>query len=136
MYEKNKPLYPFGYGLTYTNFAYSDLKADKNTIKEDDIVNLKFDLKNTGNYDSDEVAQLYVSFPDSKVDRPRIALKGFKRVFVAKGGSVHVSLALKASDLTYWDIAKQAFVLEKGKIKFFIGASSDDSKLQGELLVK
>jgi beta-glucosidase len=136
MYEKNKPLYPFGYGLTYTNFAYSELKADKSTIKEDDIVNLKFDLKNTGNYDSDEVAQLYASFPDSKIDRPRIALKGFKRVFVAKGGSVHVSLALKASDLTYWDITKQAFVLEKGKIKFFIGASSEDSKLEGELLVK
>ena len=80
---------------------------------------MKFDLKNTGNFDSDEVAQLYASFPDSKVDRPRIALKGFKRVFVAKGGSVQVSLALKASDLTYWDTAKQAFVLEKGKIKVF-----------------
>jgi beta-glucosidase len=136
MYEKNKPLYPFGYGLTYTNFIYSGLKADKNTIKENDVVNLKFDLKNAGNFDSDEVVQLYASFPDSKVDRPRIALKGFKRVFVAKGGSAEVSLSLKASDLTYWDTAKQAFVLEKGKIKFFIGASSDDSKLQGELLVK
>jgi beta-glucosidase len=136
MYEKNKPLYPFGYGLTYTNFIYSGLKADKNTIKENDVVNLKFDLKNAGNFDSDEVVQLYASFPDSKVDRPRIALKGFKRVFVAKGGSAEVSLSLKASDLTYWDTVKQAFVLEKGKIKFFIGASSDDSKLQGELLVK
>jgi beta-glucosidase len=136
MYDKNKPLYPFGYGLTYTNFTYSGLKADKNIIKEGDVVNLKFDLKNTGNFDSDEVTQLYASFPDSKVDRPRIALKGFKRVFVAKGGSVQVSLALKASDLTYWDNAKQSFVLEKGKIKYFIGASSEDSKLQGELLVK
>jgi beta-glucosidase len=136
MYEKNKPLYPFGYGLTYTNFIYSGLKTDKNTIKENDVVNLKFDLKNAGNFDSDEVVQLYTSFPDSKVDHPRIALKGFKRVFVAKGGSAEVSLSLKASDLTYWDTAKQAFVLEKGKIKFFIGASSDDSKLPGELLVK
>jgi beta-glucosidase len=136
MYEKNKPLYPFGYGLTYTNFIYSGLKADKNTIKENDVVNLKFDLKNAGNFDSDEVVQLYASFPDSKVDRPRIALKGFKRVFVAKGVSAEVSLSLKASDLTYWDTAKEDFVLEKGKIKFFVGASSDDSKLQGELLVK
>ena len=136
MYEKNKPLYPFGYGLTYANFAYSGLKTDKNIIKEDDVVNLKFDLKNTGNFDSDEVTQLYASFPDSKVDRPRIALKAFKRVSVAKGGSVQVSIALKASDLTYWDTAKQAFVLEKGRIKYFIGASSEDSKLQGELLVK
>lgn len=136
MYEKNKPLYPFGYGLTYANFAYSGLKTDKNIIKEDDVVNLKFDLKNTGNFDSDEVTQLYASFPDSKVDRPRIALKAFKRVSVAKGGSVQVSIALKASDLTYWDTTKKAFVLEKGRIKYFIGASSEDSKLQGELLVK
>jgi beta-glucosidase len=97
---------------------------------------LKFDLKNTGNFDSDEVAQLYASFPDSRIDRPRIALKGFKRVFVAKGESVQVTLALKASDLTYWDTAKQAFILEKGKVNFFIGASSEDSKLQGELVVK
>jgi len=136
MYVKNKPLYPFGYGLTFTNFAYSGLKADKSTLKADDVVNLKFDLKNTGNFDSDEVAQLYASFPDSRVDRPRIALKGFKRVFVAKGESVQVTLALKASDLTYWDTEKQAFILEKGKVNFFIGASSEDSKLQGELVVK
>ena len=136
MYVKNKPLYPFGYGLTFTNFAYSGLKADKSTLKADDVVNLKFDLKNTGNFDSDEVAQLYASFPDSRIDRPRIALKGFKRVFVAKGESVQVTLALKASDLTYWDTEKQAFILEKGKVNFFIGASSEDSKLQGELVVK
>jgi beta-glucosidase len=136
MYVKNKPLYPFGYGLTYTNFAYSGLKADKSIIKADDVVNLKFDLKNTGNFDSDEVTQLYVSFPDSRIDRPRIALKGFKRVFVAKGESVQVNLGIKASDLTYWDTEKQTFVLEKGKIDFFIGSSSEDSKLHGELVVK
>ena len=78
-------------------------------------MNISFSLKNTGNFDSDEVTQLYVSFPDSKVNRPGISLKGFKRVFVAKGETVSVSIPLKASDLTYWDIDKQAFVLEKGK---------------------
>jgi beta-glucosidase len=61
-------------------------------------------------------------------------LKGFKRVFVRKGETVKVSIPLRASDLTYWDIDKQAFVLEKGKIKFFIGSSSEDSELQGEIL--
>ncbi len=136
MYKKNKPLFPFGFGLTYTNFNYSDLKPEKNTLKENETVNLNFSLKNTGKTGSDEVAQLYVSFPDSKVVRPAIALKGFKRVFVDQGETVQVSLPLKASELTYWDTGKQAFVLEKGRIKFFIGSSSEDKKLEGEMMVK
>ena len=135
MYKKNSPLFPFGYGLTYTTFIYSELKADKNFLKNNEVVNLTFNLRNTGNFESDEVTQLYVSFPDSKVDRPGIALKGFKRVFVEKGETVKVSMSLKAADLTYWDIDKHAFVLEKGKVKYFIGSSSEDSKLQGEIMV-
>ncbi|MCX6253973.1 MAG: glycoside hydrolase family 3 C-terminal domain-containing protein [Bacteroidia bacterium] len=136
MYDKNVPIFPFGYGLTYTSFKYSDLKPEKNSISNNEIVNLTFTIQNTGNYDSDEVAELYVSFPDSKVDRPAKALKGFKRVFVRKGENVKVTVPLKASDLSYWDIDKQAFVLEQGKVKYFIGSSSDDVKLQGEILVK
>src|SRR5664280_1218907 len=136
MYDKNVPLYPFGYGLTYTSFKYSGLKAEKNSLKNSEVVNVTFNLQNTGNFDSDEVTQLYVSFPESKVDRPRIALKGFKRVFVGKGETIKVSIPLKASDLTYWDIDKHAFVLEKGVVKFFIGSSSEDSKLRGEIMVQ
>jgi len=136
MYDKNVPLYPFGYGLTYTSFKYSGLKAEKNSLKNSEVVNVTFNLQNTGNFDSDEVTQLYVSFPESKVDRPRIALKGFKRVFVGKGETIKVSIPLKASDLTYWDIDKHAFVLEKGAVKFFIGSSSEDSKLRGEIMVQ
>ena len=136
MYDKNVPLYPFGYGLTYTSFKYSGLKTEKNSLKNSEVVNVTFNLQNTGNFDSDEVTQLYVSFPESKVDRPRIALKGFKRVFVSKGETIKVSIPLKASDLTYWDIDKHAFVLEKGAVKFFIGSSSKDSKLQGEIHVE
>ena len=136
MYDKNVPLYPFGYGLTYTSFKYSGLKTEKNSLKNSEVVNVTFNLQNTGNFDSDEVTQLYVSFPESKVDRPRIALKGFKRVFVGKGETIKVSIPLKASDLTYWDIDKHAFVLEKGAVKFFIGSSSKDSKLQGEIHVE
>jgi beta-glucosidase len=136
MYKKYNPLFPFGYGLTYTSFKYSGLTADKNSLGNSEIVNLSFNLQNTGNYDSDEVTQLYVSFPDSKVERPTIALKGFTRAFVAKGGTVKVSIPLKASDLTYWDAGKQAFVLEMGKVKYFIGSSSEDSRLKGEIMVK
>ena len=136
MYKKNIPLFPFGYGLTYTTFVYSRLKAEKASLKDNEEIDLTFNLQNTGNFDSDEVVQLYVSFPDSRVDRPRIALKGFKRIYVTKSKTVQVSLTLRSSDLTYWDIEKHAFVLEKGKVKFFIGTSSEDSKLQGEILIK
>jgi beta-glucosidase len=136
MYKKNAPLFPFGYGLTYTKFKYSGLKVSEGSLKNDDVVNIGFDLKNTGNFSSDEVTQLYVNFPDSKVERPLIELKGFKRVFTARGETVHVSIPLKASDLTYWDIEKQTFVLEKGKVKFFIGSHSEDPELSGEILIK
>jgi len=136
MYNKNKTLFPFGFGMTYTNFNYSGLKPDKNTLKNEEIVNLTFDLINTGNFDSDDVPQLYVSFPDSKVERPVITLKGFKRVFVKKGETVHVSIPLKASDLTYWDTSAQKFVLEPGKVKYSIGESSEDFRLNGEIVVQ
>jgi beta-glucosidase len=136
MYKKNKALFPFGYGLTYTNFEYSGLKATKKSLKINEDVSISFNLKNTGNFDSDEVAQLYVSFPDSKVTRPGISLKGFTRVFAAKGETVAVSILLKASDLTYWDVAKQAFVLEKGTVKYSVGSSSEDFRLQGEIQVQ
>jgi len=136
MYKKDVSLFPFGYGLTYTSFRYSGLKPDKNTLKNNEAINLTFDLQNTGNYDSDEVTQLYVSFPDSKVDRPAIALKGFNRVFVGKGKTLKVTIQLKASDLTYWDIDKQTFVLEQGKVQYFIGSSSEEFKLRGEIVVK
>ncbi|HEX7493795.1 MAG TPA: glycoside hydrolase family 3 C-terminal domain-containing protein [Bacteroidales bacterium] len=136
MYKKYPTLFPFGYGLTYTSFRYSGLKSDKNVLKNNEAISLSFDLENTGDYDSDEVAQLYVSFPDSKVSRPVIALKGYKRVFIRKGEKVKVSIPLKASDLTFWDIENKKFVLEQGKVKYFIGSSSEDFKLNGEIVIK
>jgi beta-glucosidase len=135
MYDSNNPLFPFGFGLTYTTFSYSDLKCDKSILRNNDVVNISFSLKNTGNYDSDEVSQLYVSFPESKVSRPVIGLKGFRRIFVAKGETVKVTIPLKASDLTYWDIDKKAFVLEPGKVVVKIGSSSADIKLRQDITV-
>ena len=133
MYCKNVPLFPFGFGLTYTTFSYSDLKADKSTLRNNGVVNFTFSLVNTGRFDSDDVPQLYVSFPESAVSRPALALKGFKRIFVPKGQSVKVTIPLKASDLTYWDTEKHAFVLEPGKVIVKIGSSSADIKLTDEI---
>jgi beta-glucosidase len=136
MYDKNLALFPFGYGLTYTTFKYSDLKADKKMLKDGDVLNFTFSLTNTGNYNSDEVPQLYVSFPGSMVERPAKALKGFKRVFVPKGEKIDVTIPVKADVLKYWDTNLHQWVLEPGKVRFFIGPSSSEPLLQGEIEIK
>ena len=136
MYDKNIALFPFGYGLTYTTFKYSGLKTDRKTLSDNEIVNVTFNIQNTGNYDSDEVAQLYVSFPGSKVERPAKALKGFARIFIKKGETKNVTIPLKGSDLTYWDTNTNKWILEPGKIEFFVGSSSADPRVKGELISK
>jgi len=136
MYDKNTPLFPFGHGLTYTEFKYSKLKADKKTLSVDETVNISFSIENIGNYDSDEVTQLYVSFPDSKVERPLKALKGFKRVFIRKGETGSVTIPIQAKDLTYWDSGSGKWTFEPGTVEFFVGSSSVDKKLEGKMILK
>lgn len=136
MYDKNPPLFPFGYGLTYTTFNYSGLKISRKTLSEGQTVDINFTVTNTGNYDSDEVTQLYVSYPGSKVERPLKQLRGFKRIHVNKGESISVTLTLNSEDLKYWDTDTNKWVLESGKINFFIGPSSAEPKLQGEIQIK
>jgi beta-glucosidase len=131
MYDPYEPLFPFGYGLTYTSFEYTDLRTGKQVIKDGETIPVTFTLENTGDYDSDEVVQLYVRFPESKVERPEKALKGFKRVFVPKGTSMEVTLPLDSEDLKYWDTASHQFVLEPGTVQFYIGPSSIEERLIG-----
>jgi beta-glucosidase len=136
MYSKAEPLFPFGHGLTYTTFSYSDIQTDKKSLGTGGTVNVSFRLENTGGFDSDEVVQLYVSFPESKVERPAIALKGFRRVHVRKGESQIITIPLKTDDLKYWDVEDHAFVLEKGKVNLSVGASSADLHLHTSLEVR
>jgi beta-glucosidase len=135
MYDMHQPLFPFGFGLSYTSFAYSNLKVDKTILKDGEVLNVSFTLKNTGNFDGDEVVQLYAGFPGSVVERPAIALKGFKRVKVAKGESAEVTIPVKAEDLKYWDAAEHAFTLEDGTLSFFVGGSSVDKRLSGKVKI-
>jgi beta-glucosidase len=135
-YSKSEPLFPFGYGLTYTTFSYSDIQTDKKTLGPGGTVNISFRLQNTGDFDSDEVVQLYVTFPESKVERPAKALKGFSRVHVRKGETQIITIPLKTDDLKYWNVDEHAFVLEKGKVNLSVGASSADIRLHGEITVK
>jgi beta-glucosidase len=136
LYQKTEPLFPFGHGLTYTSFRYSGIKTDKKAISFNDVVNVSFTIQNTGNYDSEEVAQVYATFPDSKVGQPVKSLKGFKRILIRKGETVTVTIPVKASDLAYWNVEKQAWTLEAGKVKLMVGASSADTRLSTELALK
>ncbi len=126
MYFKETPLYPFGYGLSYTSFAYSGIRLSNAIIPADGEVKITVDVKNTGQYSGDEVVQLYVRFLDSKVERPLKQLKGFARVPVNAGETKPVTITLKADDLAYWDEKTHAFRVEPGKIELMIGASSQD----------
>ncbi len=135
-YSKSEPLFPFGFGLSYTTFSYSDLRIEKKSASDNDTVKVNFKLENKGDYDSDEVVQLYVSFPESKVERPAIALKGFSRVHVRKGETQVITIPLKTDDLKYWDVERHAFILEKGKVNLNVGASSADLRLHASVEIK
>jgi beta-glucosidase len=136
MYSKYEPLFPFGYGLTYTSFEYSGLKVDRKIMGEGETASVTFSITNKGKFDSDDVPQLYVSFPASKVGMPVKALKGFARVFIKKGETKVVNIPLKADDLSYWDETNQKWTLEPGKIILMVGASSEDTKLKAMIILK
>ena len=125
-YFKGKPLFPFGYGLSYTTFAYSSLSVSAASLRKDGAVTVGVDVKNTGRRDGDEVVQLYVKHLASKLARPNQALKGFRRVSVAAGATAHVELPLRAADLGTWDQDKKAFVVEPGTIEIRVANSSAD----------
>jgi len=122
-YFNGKPLYPFGFGLSYTTFSYSGLNLSKPKLT--DSITVSVDVKNTGKRDGDEVVQFYVSYPDSKVARPIKQLKGFRRVFIPAGETRTVKIPLKAEDLAYWNVARHAFTVESGKVKLMVGSSSE-----------
>lgn len=130
MYFREKPLYPFGYGLSYTTFSYSNLRTSSKWLKPDGEITVSVDVRNTGSRAGDEVVQLYVSHLNSKVDRPIEELKGFKRVALQPGETKTVRLPLKATALAYWNSAKGAFEVEPDQVGVRVGSSSADIKLQ------
>lgn len=126
-YFKGTPLYSFGYGLSYTTFEYLELQTVQSS--QSDTISVLVKVKNTGKYDGDEVVQVYLSYPGSKVERPLKQLKGFSRVFIPAGESRTVKLSLNKEDLGYWDVNKHAFAVEKGTVKIMVGSSSNNIKL-------
>jgi beta-glucosidase len=136
MYFKGEPLYPFGYGLSYTTFAYSNLKVTDEIIKKQDKIIVSASIKNTGKCAGDEVAQLYIQHLDSKIKRPIKELKGFTRITLKPGETRMVHFELKIDDLKYWNTSKQNWTLEKDKIKIMVGTSSANIKLENTIEVQ
>src|SRR6185437_11739937 len=108
------PLYPFGYGLSYTSFRFDKLKAPATSAAGSTIA-VSFDVTNMGKVEGAEVAQVYVSDPSAKVDRPERELKGFEKVRLAAGETKHVTLDLDARAFSYWDETGQKWKIDPGK---------------------
>ncbi|WP_282126218.1 glycoside hydrolase family 3 N-terminal domain-containing protein [Marinifilum flexuosum] len=121
----NSPLYPFGYGLSYTKFDYSAVELDKATMGANDQIIAKVKVSNTGKYDGEEVVQLYIQDLVGSVTRPVKELKGFKKVFIPKGESVEVEFTITAEDLAFYR-KDMSYGVEKGDFKVFIGTSSQE----------
>jgi beta-glucosidase len=136
MYSKSEPLYPFGYGLSYTSFKYENLKLSAAKMNSKGEIMVSVDVTNSGARAGDEVVQLYVKHVGSKVQRPGKELKGFKRISLAPNETKTVSIPLKAEQLAYWDTQSKKFVVERDQVEVLLGSSSANIRVQGSVALK
>jgi len=136
MYFKGEPLYPFGYGLSYTTFKYSNLRISPSRLLKNGTTSVQVDVQNVGKRDGDEVVQLYVAYPKSALERAKKELRGFKRVTLQAGEKKTVSIPLDANGLAYWDKKSSRFVVEPTTVTVSVGASSADIKLSRNIKVE
>jgi beta-glucosidase len=129
LYLHQKPLYAFGFGLSYTTFAYSNLRVSSSKMDGKGEVTISLDVKNSGKRDGDEVVQMYVAYPNSSVMRPIEELKNFQRISLRAGEGRTVSLRLTAKAIAYWKDETAGFVVEPGAVEVRVGGSSDNIKL-------
>jgi len=129
-----KPVaFPFGHGLSYTSFAYSNLKLSSNSFKSGDRLEVSFDVRNTGNISGAEIAQVYVAPKKTAIMRAKKELKGFAKVFLQKGESRTVKITLDARSFAYYNVPKAAWAIEGGVYEILVGASSRSISLRGEV---
>ena len=128
------PVFPFGHGLSYTEFTYSDLEFSSPEIAVDGVLEISFKLKNTGDRKGEEVAQLYINDPVATVPRPVKELKGFKRISLAPGEQKKVTFTMSADILAFTGMDYKKIV-EPGEIKIMIGSSSDDIRLEDSFIL-
>lgn len=128
-----EPLYPFGYGLSYTTFKYSDLNVSKEKFNENDTLTISFIVKNTGAVEGREIAELYIHDVESSIPRPVKELKGFKKIDLKSGESKTVRIKLDKKDFSFWNPATRGWFAERGEFILEIGSSSRDIKLKKEV---
>ncbi len=136
MYFKGEPLYPFGFGLSYTTFAFSKLRTSAPRLAQDGKVTVSVDVTNTGERKGDAVVQMYVAHPKSGVERPRQELKGFERVTVNPHETRTVEIPLKAATLACWDEKARALRVETEPLKVMVGDSSAHLPLETSITVE
>ena len=125
-----KPLFPFGYGLSYTTFAYSNLSVTPSSGNLDQPLKISFDVCNTGNRQGAEVAELYVGDSHASVPRPAKELKGFVKVDLKPGEARHVELTLDRRAFSFYDVTKSDWSAEPGDFTLLVGGSSDNMQLR------
>jgi beta-glucosidase len=134
--KKIAPLYPFGFGLSYTTFAFDNAKADKTSYAVTETITISVDVKNTGKVDGKEVVQLYASKSDSKITRAAQELKGFQKTDVKAGGSNTITIKVPVKELAYYDVASKKWIVEPGKYTLKLGNSSRDIKKEIIITIK
>ncbi len=133
--DHTQPLFPFGFGLSYTTFAFRNLKVTPASLKSPETT-VSFEVQNTGSRAGAEVAQIYVSDPSAKVKRPFEELKGFARVELAPGETKHVSIPLDRRSFAYWDTNRHDWTVDPGKFVIHVGDSSINLPLQADLTLE
>jgi beta-glucosidase len=130
------PLFPFGFGLSYTTFAFSNLSVSPRTASPNGPITVSFDVRNTGHRAGSEVAEVYVSNPSATVPRPEIELKGFERVTLNPGETRHVSVKLDKRSLAHWDVKSSGWKVDPGTFEVSVGDSSENLPLKEKFTVR
>jgi beta-glucosidase len=131
--EKKTPLYPFGYGLSYTNYKYSKPLLSKYNLNKENTILVTTEITNTGEFDGEEIAQLYIRDNVSSVTRPVKELKGYQRVFLKAGETKKIKFTINSESLAFYDI-NMNYVVEPGTFTVMTGSSSNDKDLKKTIL--
>lgn len=131
-----KPLFPFGFGLSYTRFAFSNLSVTPASASASGPITVSFDVKNIGSRAGAEIAQVYVGDPSATVPRPKMELKAFSRVMLSPGEGRHVTTSLDKRSLAYWDVNSHGWKVDPGKFVVYVGDSSENVPLQHAFAVQ